>query len=200
MTVVLQVDGLSRRVRQGAGAARRVAEGRARRVRRLARRQRCRQVDAAQDDRRAASGSTPGPSRSTATTSPPSVPRRSPVAARSRAGGTPAVRADDRHREPAARCPLDPPTAVRGGRPSRPRADASSPSSPSGSRQRADSMSGGEQQMLAIGRCLMSQPRVVLLDEPSLGLAPMVVESRVRHGRRRSAPPAPRSSSSSRTH
>ncbi|WP_116997045.1 ABC transporter ATP-binding protein [Desertimonas flava] len=44
-------------------------------------------------------------------------------------------------------------------------------------RQRADSMSGGEQQMLAIGRCLMAEPRVVLLDEPSLGLAPLVVEN-----------------------
>ncbi len=44
-------------------------------------------------------------------------------------------------------------------------------------RQRADSMSGGEQQMLALARCLMAEPQIVLLDEPSLGLAPKVVES-----------------------
>jgi len=42
--------------------------------------------------------------------------------------------------------------------------------------QSAGTMSGGEQQMLAIGRCLMAEPELIMFDEPSLGLAPLLVE------------------------
>jgi branched-chain amino acid transport system ATP-binding protein len=42
--------------------------------------------------------------------------------------------------------------------------------------QRADTLSGGERQMLALGRALMSAPRLLMLDEPSLGLAPLIVQ------------------------
>jgi branched-chain amino acid transport system ATP-binding protein len=47
-------------------------------------------------------------------------------------------------------------------------------------RQTAGTLSGGEQQMLAIGRCLMGEPRLILFDEPSLGLAPVVVDEMFR--------------------
>jgi len=48
-------------------------------------------------------------------------------------------------------------------------------------KQRADTLSGGEQQMLAIGRGLMSKPKLLMLDEPSLGLAPTLVTSLFEH-------------------
>ena len=43
--------------------------------------------------------------------------------------------------------------------------------------QYAGTLSGGEQQMLAVGRALMSRPKLIMMDEPSLGLAPLVVKS-----------------------
>ena len=52
------------------------------------------------------------------------------------------------------------------------------------SSQMAGTLSGGEQQMLAIGRCLMGQPRLIMFDEPSLGLAPAIVQEMFRIVRR----------------
>jgi branched-chain amino acid transport system ATP-binding protein len=51
-------------------------------------------------------------------------------------------------------------------------------------KQAAGTLSGGEQQMLAIGRCLMGKPRLIMFDEPSLGLAPAIVQEMFRIVRR----------------
>ena len=67
--------------------------------------------------------------------------------------------------------------AAAGGRRPRARVRALSRSWPSGGARPAGTLSGGEQQMLAIGRALMARPRLILFDEPSLGLAPTVVET-----------------------
>ena len=102
------------------------------------------------------------------------LPHR-PARARLRAGGAAHLHRPHRLREPGGRRQGGGRREPRGrGRPSG--CSRSSPTSPRCAAARASQMSGGEQQMLTIARTLMGNPEAVLLDEPSEGLAPVIVE------------------------
>ena len=93
---------------------------------------------------------------------------------RALARGPPLLPAHDRAREPRSRRLPAPQGEI--AEPIWSACSSCSRASRSASSQKAGTMSGGEQQMLAIGRALMARPRLLMLDEPSMGIAPILVQ------------------------